>query len=187
MPVTKLYTAKKKSYINNEEINALLIYDDNIFIVNKDFTYKSIKLSDFQTQGSSNFDNVDDINDNKTYTFTSDGYITGVASQTTVTQFKENLAKQVTLYDKEGKEVTSGKIKTGYRAVVLGDIYQISVTGDVTGEGNVKSNDVSALMSHLTGEKTLEGVYLVSADYNMDGKVDNSDLVYIARYVEMEN
>lgn len=183
----KTVYCKEKSYINNEEINALLIYDDNIFIVNKDFTYKSIKLSDFQTQGSSNFDNVDDINDNKTYTFTSDGYITGVASQTTVTQFKENLAKQVTLYDKEGKEVTSGKIKTGYRAVVLGDIYQISVTGDVTGEGNVKSNDVSALMSHLTGEKTLEGVYLVSADYNMDGKVDNSDLVYIARYVEMEN
>lgn len=176
-----------KSYINNNQINALLIYDDNIFIVNRDFTFKSIKFSQLDKQGDSNFDDVDDNNDNKTYTFTSDGYITGVTSQTTVTQFKENLAKQVTLYDKEGKEVTSGKIKTGYRAAVLGDIYQISVTGDVTGEGNVKSNDVSALMFHLTGERPLEGVYLVSADYNMDGKVNNIDLVYIARFAKREN
>ncbi len=176
-----------KSYINKDQIGALLIYKDNIYILNTDFEIKSIKLSDFEKHGDIDFYYADDINDNRTYTFTSDGYITGVTSQTTVTKFKENLAKQVTLYDKEGKEVTSGKIKTGYRAVVLGDIYQISVTGDVTGEGNVKSNDVSALMSHLTGERTLEGVYLVSADYNMDGKVNNIDLVYIARYAEREN
>lgn len=176
-----------KSYINEDEIAALLMTDYGVVILDKDFDYRYVEFSEFTDQASINYNAPDGLGINTSYKITSDGYITGVTSQTTVTQFKKNLAKQVTLYDKEGKEVTSGKIKTGYRAAVLGDIYQISVTGDVTGEGNVKSNDVSALMSHLTGEKPLEGVYLVSADYNMDGKVNNIDLVYIARFAKREN
>ncbi len=190
----KMISAKGKTayyndetYVNGKDIEALLIADGGVVIIDKDFNCSYIEFSKFTNQAYINYGDIKYFGKNTTYKITEDGYITGVESQTTVTRFKENLTRQVTLYDKEGKEVTSGKIKTGYRAAVLGDIYHISVTGDVTGEGNVKSNDVSALMSHLTGEKTLEGVYLVSADYNMDGKVDNSDLVYIARYAERKN
>ena len=56
--------------------------------------------------------------------------------------------------------------------------------GDITGEGNVKSNDVSALMSYFVNKSDLSGVYLKSADFNRDGNIDNKDLVSIARQGE---
>ena len=80
--------------------------------------------------------------------------------------------------------MTSGKIRTGYRAKLKDGVYEISVSGDITGEGNVKSNDVSALMSYFAEKSDLSGVYLTSADFNNDGIVDNKDLVGIARQAE---
>ena len=88
------------------------------------------------------------------------------------------------VYDEKGNTVTSGKVRTGYSADVNGVKRLISVRGDITGEGNVKSNDVSALMSGLTEKTTLSKVQSVSADYNFDGKVNNKDLV-LKRYTSI--
>ena len=95
--------------------------------------------------------------------------------------FKKLFSDEIAVYDKNGNVVTSGKIKTGYRARISDRIYEISVLGDITGEGNVKSNDVSALMSYFVEKTDLIGVYLASADYNNDGSITNKYLVGIAR------
>ena len=72
-------------------------------------------------------------------------------------------------------------MKTGYQSDCFGDLKYISVLGDITGEGNVKSNDVSLFMKFITDAKTLDIVYLSSCDYNLDSKIDNRDLVLISR------
>ena len=59
--------------------------------------------------------------------------------------------------------------------------YTIAVCGDVTGEGNVNSKDVTLLQKHLCGNAKLSGAFLKAADFNLDGKVDNRDLVLISR------
>ena len=59
--------------------------------------------------------------------------------------------------------------------------YTVVVLGDVTGTGTVSSNDYKLLMKTLTGEKEIFGAYKKAADYNLDGSVDNKDLVLIAQ------
>ena len=101
-----------------------------------------------------------------------------------MSNFKELFSDVITDVDKSGNEVTNGKIKTGYRTRISNVIYEISVSGDITGEGNVKSNDVSSLMSYFVKKSDLFGVYLTSADFNNDGNINNKDLVGIARQAE---
>ena len=90
------------------------------------------------------------------------------------------------MYNLNGENVTSGLIKTGYRTFIAGESYSISVKGDITGEGNVKSNDISELMSMLTGKTQISGVNYKSADYDLNGTVNNIDLVLIAQKYESE-
>ena len=112
--------------------------------------------------------------------------IVGILTDSPTINIEDYQIKNIStvFYDRDGKEITSGKIKTGYRAVISEVIYEISVSGDITGEGNVKSNDVSALMSYFINKSDLGGVYLKSADFNNDRKIDNKDLVGIARKAE---
>ncbi len=90
----------------------------------------------------------------------------------------------LTFYDKNGNIVTSGSIKTGYDCLLSGTRYSVAVSGDITGEGNLNTRDISALMKFIVGTSQLSGVYLKSADYNLDGTADTRDLVLIAQQYE---
>lgn len=173
-----------KFYKTKNKIQALFFYRNNIAYLDNNLILNTINLSDFKESDSGLFNNYGDKSRNGTFKVNSDGYITGVDSGTTITEFKKHFSSEVIIYDRDGNEIKSGKIKTGYRAVISEVIYEISVSGDITGEGNVKSNDVSALMSYFVNESDLGGVYLKSADFNNDGKIDNKDLVGIARKAE---
>ena len=80
--------------------------------------------------------------------------------------------------------MTSGKIKTGQRVTLNNEEYAVAVMGDLTGEGNVKSNDVSKLMGYFVNTYNLSGAYFKAADFNLDGSVNNKDLVLISRKAE---
>ena len=109
-------------------------------------------------------------------------YVVGVAPSTTVTDFKKKFSYSVTVYDRNGKAVTSGKIGTGYSVSFDGASYVIIVCGDVTGEGNAKSNDINLLMNYFVCTVSLDELQMLSADYDCSGVVDNRDLVKLARY-----
>ncbi|MGN1433944.1 MAG: dockerin type I repeat-containing protein [Ruminococcus sp.] len=174
----------EKYYKGKNKMQSLFFYRNNLSILYESFTLDNIKLSDFKENDSKVSFSNDSANQNEAVKISSDGFITGISSGTTVTNFKKLFSDEVTVYDKDGNEVTSGKIKTGYLSRISDVIYEISVSGDITGEGNVKSNDVSALMSYFVGKSDLSGVYLTSADFNNDGSIDNKDLVSIARRSE---
>lgn len=125
---------------------------------------------------SSNSDNQAVISD---YIF-SDGIIYGIYSGETVADFKAKTFAD-TVYKSDGSVAKSGKLKTGFTTVMNSKTYTISVCGDVTGEGNVNSKDVTLLQKHLCGNAKLSGAFLKAADFNLDGKVDNRDLVLISR------
>ena len=61
--------------------------------------------------------------------------------------------------------------------------YKIVIYGDVTGEGNINSRDITALFNHLLGKESLIGSYLIASDVNHDNIVDNADLLLIERYI----
>lgn len=125
---------------------------------------------------SSNSDNQAVISD---YIF-SDGIIFGIYSGETVADFKAKTSADA-VYKSDGSVAKSGKLKTGFTTVINSRTYTIAVCGDVTGEGNVNSKDVTLLQKHLCGNAKLSGAFLKAADFNLDGKVDNRDLVLISR------
>lgn len=169
----------EKSYKTGSEIQALFYYDNKVGFLNADYTVDTVRLSSFSkdrselpTQSNSNSESKIII---------SDGHISQIKAGTTVKVFKSRLGDEITIFDRSGNKVTSGKLKTGYYALISSVQYEIAVNGDITGEGNVKSNDLSALMAHFVGKSELSGVFLTAADYNNDGKINNADLVSIAR------
>lgn len=125
---------------------------------------------------SSNSDNQAVISD---YIF-SDGIIYGIYSGETVADFKAKTSADA-VYKSDGSVARSGKLKTGFTTVINSKTYTIAVCGDVTGEGNVNLKDVTLLQKHLCGNAKLSGAFLKAADFNLDGKVDNRDLVLISR------
>ena len=58
--------------------------------------------------------------------------------------------------------------------------YKIVLTGDVTGDGLVKMNDVMMIANHLIDNKTLNNEYFYAADLTNDVKVKMNDLMKLA-------
>lgn len=168
----------ERSYSSEDKIQALFLFGNKVGMLDINFRLKTINLSDIKNNSNHGSSNK---YSNQPFSINSKGYITGIESGTTVKEFKNRFSESVSVYDNKSKEVTSGIMKTGYTASISGKEYKVSVLGDITGEGNVKSNDLSALMSHFISKVKLDGVYLNSADYNNDGKINNKDLVGIAR------
>lgn len=158
-------------------------YSTATIIGNSDF-----KKIDFNTNSdtkpqSNNSTDKNDGNSNANfsdYIFTDDGFICNIKSGTTAAQLKKNCPPITSVTDKNGNNL-SGKLRTGAVVATKETSYTVVVLGDVTGTGTVSSNDYKLLMKTLTGEKEIFGAYKKAADYNLDGSVDNKDLVLIAQ------
>lgn len=121
-----------------------------------------------------------DIQPNNSEYLFSDGIVYGIYSGETVADFKNKTSAE-NVYKADGTLAKSGKLKTGFTAVIDSKTYVIAVCGDVTGEGNVNSKDVTLLQKYLCDNAELDGAYLKAADFNLDGEADNRDLVLISR------
>lgn len=176
---------KTKSVSIPDRATAVVSYKNQCGVLLDNGTVQVYESSDFDEKktadnnnhsDSSNLDNQAVISD---YIF-SDGIIYGIYSGETVADFKAKTFAD-TVYKSDGSVAKSGKLKTGFTTVMNSKTYTISVCGDVTGEGNVNSKDVTLLQKHLCGNAKLSGAFLKAADFNLDGKVDNRDLVLISR------
>ena len=112
--------------------------------------------------------------------------ITRIPASTTFAQFKSNISYsgyQAALF-RDGKPVSSGKVGTGMLVVFSAAdsyTYELSVIGDITGEGSVNSRDVGELIDRFLGNLAFDGVYLDAADVSGDGVVDLLDLAMLCR------
>lgn len=112
-------------------------------------------------------------------------YITGIPPQTTVAVFKKNMKYDgytLTIY-RDNTVRKSGNVGTAMTAVFSSDeyiyTYELAVTGDITGEGNRNSRDLTTLMDYLIGSSDFNGVYTFAADLTNDGKVDVCDAAFL--------
>ena len=102
------------------------------------------------------------------------------AQGTTVKELKDKYPG-IVLRRKDNTELTSGKLRTGDRAVLGGKTGEIAVRGDVDGTSSVTSKDVRTLMKSMIGSVCFSASERKAADMNDDGAVDNRDLVLLAR------
>ena len=104
----------------------------------------------------------------------------------TVTALKKRDESISAVYDNDGQEIGSGKLRTGYSLKKYGIEYPLVVRGDLNASGTVNSRDIKLFMEHLVGNSTLTGVFAIAADWNGDGNLDNRDLVLLSKKVTIQ-
>lgn len=105
---------------------------------------------------------------------------------TTVNQIKKAFADfEITKIAKADGSITeSGQVGTG-ATITLSNNESVTViiSGELTGEGNINSRDVKAILNHLSEKELLEGAFLTAADINLDGKIDTKDALMISQMI----
>lgn len=104
----------------------------------------------------------------------------------TVAALKKRDESISAVYDNDGQEIGSGKLRTGYSLKKHGIEYPLVVRGDLNASGTVNSRDIKLFMEHLVGNSTLTGVFAIAADWNGDGNLDNRDLVLLSKKVTIQ-
>lgn len=190
--VFKRNNASERFIELSNAIKCVVAYKDRVATLNNAYNYNDISNSELKSNAepynkpngqNGNLNSDTKISDR--YRVKNGKYIVGVAPSTSVTEFKKNFSdSDAIIYNSDGNTVSSGKIKTGYTVNVGNNSYIIIVSGDLTCEGNVKSNDTNLLMNYLVGAVSLNDIQMMSADYDFNGVIDNRDLVLIARHTE---
>ncbi len=179
---------KTKSVSIPDRAKAVVSYKNQCAVLLDNGTVQVFGSADFEEKKMNGNDNnhnnhnssKSDIQPNNSNYLFSDGIIYGIYSGETVADLKNKTSAE-NVYKSDGTIAKSGKLKTGFTAVIDSKTYTIAVCGDVTGEGNVNSKDVTLLQKYLCNNAELNGAYLKAADFDLDGKVDNRDLVLISR------
>ena len=179
---------KTKSVSIPDRATAIVSYKNQCAVFLDNGTVQVFGSGDFEEKKTSGNDGSNDnhnssksdIQPNNSEYLLSDGIVYGIYSGETVADFKNKISAE-NVYKADGTIAKSGKLKTGFTAVIDSRTYVIAVCGDVTGEGNVNSKDVTLLQKYLCDNAELDGAYLKAADFNLDGEADNRDLVLISR------
>ncbi|MBR2714905.1 MAG: hypothetical protein IKB73_01705 [Ruminococcus sp.] len=197
--------------VNNYVI--ALTYDGNTpnisVIPFSDFSEIRSNYTDYDENYAQNNEHCDDNNssenshmkyeyDEENSHITSDVYfvdntrmrILDISSPTTVAQFKKNMNYDdfnVEFFRNDGKKLTSGKVGTATVARFYNDRYvyeyELAVTGDITGEGNVNTRDRKLLFDATAEVVTFTGVYVDAADFYDNDILGLRDLVlWIRRF-----
>lgn len=184
----------------NRQIESICTVDDNILALNYQNgfpTVSHIKYSNLRnyTYNDSASDKYPDISDNiysETYVVDHQKqWITDIEPGTTVAQFKRNMnfdGFEASFVRFDGKVIESGKIGTATVVTFYNDEitieYELSVKGDLTGEGNMNSRDKNVLFDHLLEETKLTGVYVDAADLDYSNNINTVDLVILTTEIE---
>ena len=197
-----LSTGEKPCYHRLSFSPTLLYADDGDVIAVGGSSFVSIDTDDFIRLDRSDDDSSNQDNDNAGESSRGGGsapapssgitsdvyrvdfsrmYITGIAPQTTVASFKNNMdydGYSAAVYDGDTLK-KSGNIGTAMTAAFTSQseslTFELSVTGDLTGEGSRSSRDINLMLDYLIGAADFSGVYTVSADLSDDGAVNAAD------------
>lgn len=98
-----------------------------------------------------------------------------------VSDFKNNISHDEGFNLYEGENIsTSSYLKTGMIYKNQYKTYKIVVSGDVTGDGMIKMNDVMKLATHLVDGNILKEEYLQAGDLTSDDNIKMNDLMKLA-------
>ncbi len=156
----KIYTIKKSNntYSYNVYSESNVFFQDNSNSVPK--SKLKLNFKDYQLKGK--------------YIFVPQG--------TTKAVFKKNI-----VYDgyaigfSSERRIIGTNEKVTFQRNKKDKIYTFIVMGDLTGEGNINTNDRRAMFGYLLGTKGLSKAFHISSDLNNDGKTSNVDLVMLER------
>ena len=123
-------------------------------------------------------------------TYTISSYISNVSPDTSVNDFLSKFSvsnASVNVVDSSGN-TKSGIVATGDKLQVLQNnsiysSYDVSVNGDINGDGKLSSYDLLKIQKHILKLITLTGIELASADYNKDEKISSFDLLKVQKYI----
>ncbi|MBQ0083174.1 MAG: cadherin-like beta sandwich domain-containing protein [Clostridiales bacterium] len=124
--------------------------------------------------------------------YTKGDYLTGINPATSVADFTKNLGVKngsVKIFDKSGKQKTSGNIATADKARVYDlngtekFVFKVVIYGDVNGDGKISSVDMLAIQKHIFKLNKLAGETLAAADVNHDGNVKSVDMLAIQKHI----
>ncbi|MBE6649626.1 MAG: hypothetical protein E7614_08965 [Ruminococcaceae bacterium] len=112
----------------------------------------------------------------------SNNFATNVSLKTTVPELLVSLGKDAKIKDKYDESVNvspSDFVGTGCVVTVENVDYQISVKGDINGDGIISASDYQTLLRYFKKLKNLDGVYFDAADVDNDGVVNAADYLKI--------
>lgn len=186
---TALCTRNKEIMIYSSDDNSFTIFDKSSLNYPKppsNVSQSSNSSSDKTTDISSNTLNLSFSS--SVYRINGD-YITEIKAGTTIAKFKKNVSYGnllLSFKNKDGANKASGNVGTGYVLSCNYNsktyyTYNLIVAGDLTGEGNVNSRDVSKLSDYLIGKNLLSKCESMAADCNGDSEIDTMDLLKIAK------
>lgn len=97
------------------------------------------------------------------------------------TKYKD---KTLIVKNKDGKQITSGNLGTGYTVTVDDKIYTIVKKGDVNGDGIASVVDAVQMLNTVKGTKKLEGVYKEAALIKNNSSFNVTDVVSLLNYIK---
>ena len=92
-----------------------------------------------------------------------------------------NLTPETT-YEVQIQAIEQNVLTSNWTGPVVFTTWPDIQPGDVNGDGQVKINDVSALISYLLGDSTT-GINLIAADCNHDGEIRLNDVNLLGNYL----
>ena len=112
--------------------------------------------------------------------------ISRIRPETTVENLKTKLENVKIYKEKELKtEVTDGLVGTGMYLKDEESVYELSVVGDLNGDGKATQVELTNIIRYIVGLKgaNLDGIKYNSADITGDGTVDQRDITKLIRYI----
>ncbi len=90
--------------------------------------------------------------------------------------------------DNNNLSVASNSVKTGDKIKILLNNsksyeYDLSLMGDISGDGLINSADLLQIRQYLLGSKSLNGAYFYAGDLNKDDLINSADLLRIRQHL----
>ena len=143
-----------------------------------------IKNDNTKTDNSDDNKNDDDkkeeiIENEKIRVNNTSNKITAIPN-TKISDLKEILGAEIIVKNTNSENVQDdSNLATGF---TVNDKYEVSVLGDVSGDGQVDARDSLRILKYAVGTYELKDGYAIAADINKDGIIDARDSLRILKY-----